>query len=693
MYYSNREKLNNYCNYLNYSIRFFEENNQFFGEFTYLPYGVFCKKLEISFKKDGKIFNSCEFGQIKHENFDIDLLAINSANIKVSFLGGKNELTEAAVLFVVNEDGVEAKLIDTPDATVLFNGELDWGKSPCAITLDKKGDDIATSLGYATTKENNALFDRETDNALKITAQNSCRIKFDYQKNTFCFSAEGTIKASIKENVLKDKYKIKYKPINKMNTFPTPPAGWMTWYAVKFDVCEQDVLENSKKQKELFADYGANTVWVDWEWYHDAFKNENPKIDVHILSPDKDKYPNGLAVVAEKIKEDGFIPGLWIAPTVDPYVTDYAKSKEGLVLAEELTWCGKAFYDATNKTFLEEFLIKNIKNVLKWGYKAVKWDCLPFTLRIYDKYHDYFYDKTVTSDQSLYNAIAIGRKELGEDFYMMSCSGGNDRANLFAIDIFDGGRIGEDIFSWEEFYNNFIKRIMRFYPLHNNVFYCDPDNLVVRPEFNTFDQAITRASLFSLLGMPITLGDDLRELPMDRVDIVRRALPPLDARPMDIIKGDIDSNKAIVTLNISKPFDEWSVACVANLSENQINVKVDFDKDLKLDDGRYLVYDYWNKKFLGILDKELSVTLEPCACVVLSLHKFSGKKQIISTSRHISQGAVDLLEIYEDGGNLIGRSKVVGGEEYVITYYDPDTNSAKSKTFVPEKTGEINWTI
>lgn len=74
--------------------------------------------------------------------------------------------------------------------------------------------------------------------------------------------------------------------------------------------------------------------------------------------------------------------------------------------------------------------------------------------------------------------------------------------------------------------------MLKFYPLHNIVQYCDPDNLVVREEFNTYDQAVSRASLFSLLGTPITIGDDLRELSDERIEVIRRAIPPVNTHPM-----------------------------------------------------------------------------------------------------------------------------------------------------------------
>lgn len=189
------------------------------------------------------------------------------------------------------------------------------------------------------------------------------------------------------------------------------------------------------------------------------------------------------------------------------------EENEHSIYADRVTWCGRYFFDLTNKAYLEDFVPKAFEQVKEWGYEALKWDCLPISLEYADIFHSSLTDPELTSEQALHRVVQIARDTLGEDFYMLSCAGEWDRAVLFASDIFDAARIGGDIFSWDEFILNFLERIMRFYAYHNTLFYCDPDNLVIRPEFNNADQAITRISFISLLGLPLTLGDDLRELP------------------------------------------------------------------------------------------------------------------------------------------------------------------------------------
>ena len=67
-------------------------------------------------------------------------------------------------------------------------------------------------------------------------------------------------------------YHINYTPLNKNSTFSKPPVGWMTWYSVGFDACEETVLKNARWMSENLKKYGADCIWVDWEWCHKALE-------------------------------------------------------------------------------------------------------------------------------------------------------------------------------------------------------------------------------------------------------------------------------------------------------------------------------------------------------------------------------------------------------------------------------------
>ena len=397
--------------------------------------------------------------------------------------------------------------------------------------------------------------------------------------------------------------------------------------------------------------------------------------------------------MAEEIEKSGFTPALWMAPTHEPTENDFVRDNPDAVLLDLTKWCGRYFLDMTHPKFLQDYLPRAVKQIPEWGYKAMKWDVFPLTAMYTSRLHDKLYDPSRSTTQAMRNTVRTVREILGEEFYMLSCCGGGEYTTLASSDIFDAARIGADIFTWDELKTSFVQRILRLYPFHNTQLYCDPDNVILRPEYNDLHQARTRITLVSLLGLPTTFGDDLRELPMERVELLRRGLPTLDIHPMDLRELTLDRDELITNLVINRPFERWNVAAVTNLAQEERTVTVDLRDDLGLEDGEYLVHEYWTDTFHGTVSDKLTLTLPACATAVLALRKKTGKLQLVSTSRHITQGAADLLDVTCTDGVLRGRSKVVKDDPYTVKAYDPKTDRLVEKTIVPTATGELEWTL
>ena len=339
----------------------------------------------------------------------------------------------------------------------------------------------------------------------------------------------------------------------------------------------------------------------------------------------------------------------------------------------------------------------------EWGYDALKWDCIPITLGLADEYHENKQHPELTSNEAMRILFKKARETVGEDFYMLACHGVPRLVNM-SLETFDACRIGGDIFTWEEYIKDFVDTILTYYPYHNTAMYCDPDNVVVREEFNTLDQARARVTMVTLLGLPTTLGDDLRELSMERVDLIRRALPTIDACPKDIRAGAHDGKRFLVNLAINRPFEAWNIAGVLNLLKKEETTVVDFRKDLKLQDGEYLVYDYWNDCFLGTVTDTLTLTQPATSVSLLSIRRKTGHPQVLSTNRHVTQGAVDLIDTKWNVENrtLTIKSDVVKDDPYKLSIYVPEgyiptdgvvTNNVLSLITVPKKTGELTFTV
>lgn len=315
-------------------------------------------------------------------------------------------------------------------------------------------------------------------------------------------SETATVRLWLEKEIVARSMGVRYSPI-RAPLHGIIPCGFMTWYALMRKTCEKTVVANAEAQARLLKKYGANTIWIDFEWYHN---NRDCPGNCDSLNPDPEVFPRGLKYIADVIRENGMIPAIWCSPTHDVNENESLRRDPDMLLVKQKEWCGRYFFDPTNPHFIHDFIPAAFNNVKNWGYRAVKWDTLPRSLDLYDDYHDKFYDPSGTSETALRNVLAKAHEVLGKDVYRLSCSGENDRVVTACSEMFDAARIGSDIFDWKEYIQYGVARMLKFYPMHNTMLLCDPDNLVLREEYNTMDQAISRASLYSMMGAPSILA-------------------------------------------------------------------------------------------------------------------------------------------------------------------------------------------
>jgi hypothetical protein len=95
----------------------------------------------------------------------------------------------------------------------------------------------------------------------------------------------------------------------------------------------------------------------------------------------------------------------------------------------------------------------------------------------------------------------------------------------------------------------------------------------------------------------------------------------------------------------------------------------------------YLLFDFWNQKFLGKVQGQYSVDLPPHACQVLSVRPAYGHPQLVGTDRHITMGAVELKDEKWDAARKQLRIKVelVGNYPTTLTLYTADRSFKEAK--------------
>ena len=147
---------------------------------------------------------------------------------------------------------------------------------------------------------------------------------------------------------------------------------------------------------------------------------------------------------------------------------------------------------------------------------------------------------------------------------------------------------------------------------------------------------------------------------------------PRSARPLDAFTTV--ANPSVYDLELTP---EWHQVALFNPDKERTNtVSVALSGEhvkgaIGLDPGaEYYAYDFWADTLVGKFAGTARVErqLGPTHCAMLSVRKAQPNPQVLSTSRHVLQGWVDLADVKWDSRakRLSGIARVIGGEPFKI---------------------------
>jgi hypothetical protein len=89
---------------------------------------------------------------------------------------------------------------------------------------------------------------------------------------------------------------------------------------------------------------------------------------------------------------------------------------------------------------------------------------------------------------------------------------------------------------------------------------------------------------------------------------------------------------------------------------------------------QYAGYNFWENTFVEAFQGPQAYTLRPSSCRVVALHRVLDRPQLLGTSRHITQGAVDLVSVTwnAETKTLEGVSRLVANDPYVLHIRMPE---------------------
>lgn len=463
-----------------------------------------------------------------------------------------------------------------------------------------------------------------------------------------------------------------FEPIDKRR-FPLPPSGWCSWYYYYQEIDADEVLANARWIAENLAPYGARYVQIDDGWQgtgHGLGDNRDwTTIDVRFREP-------GMPAIADSIHALGLEAGLWLAPHGQSN-EEVARSSGAFLWRSDgssasETWEGTYLIDPTAPAS-QDYLRDLFQRLVDWGYSYFKIDGQPIVLREFATKQEFMAgplpegDPEVVAARLYRKTLRTIRGAIGQDSYLLGCWG----IPLEGMGILNGSRTAGDIVqSWDGFLvaND---AVQRWQFLHNVAWYSDPDVILVRPPLSE-GTARAWATIQGLSGQALMASDRMTDLPASRVELLRRIYPAVDIRPLDLYRPN-NVRKPLWDLKVSHLGREYDVVAVFNFEMDEAESRLVSWEELGLDPGRaYHVFDFWDGTYLGAWEHGIFLITPPADVRVVTLVPEASRPTLVSTSRHITQGWVDLLELEESletrGSPLLsGRSRVVGGDPYRLT--------------------------
>ncbi len=464
-------------------------------------------------------------------------------------------------------------------------------------------------------------------------------------------------------------------------------ATYCTYYADQHGAAgdEKSTVELAKFAARELKPFGLGVVQIDDEWQDgEHFNGPRRGFDrVRTNGP----YAHGITSVAAKVEKAGLTFGLWWLPFgrnfQDPEYTNrqdwFVKRTNGKPFD---TFWGGTCLDLTHPEVRAQ-LAELSKLYRAWGVTYYKMDGLYTGAACEQNYvndgykEDHFgnnlpFHNPLKSNIEAYrDGLKLIRKNAGDDVFFSGCTIAQNLRELCAIGLVDSMRIGPD--AGGDLSSGPL-RGTKFYFLNGRVWWNDPDPCVVRAAGTgasgnavTLDQARLTASWVAMAGQFFLVSDWLPALPPERLDILKRTMLSHNAtaRPVDYFDHALPNTWLVTATNDTVRRD---VIGVFNFETNRLEMCYSCAK-LGLDAGKkYYAFDFWADSPAPTILEVFNCELPPTSCRVIAVRSMEGHPVLVSTSRHVTQGIVDVTGESWNAARktLSGVSQVVGNDPYEL---------------------------
>ena len=462
-----------------------------------------------------------------------------------------------------------------------------------------------------------------------------------------------------------------------------PVVGMMTWYGYHAAVTEDIVIENAGIIGDFFDGYPQEMqkiMLLDHGWQNEAEWGDT--------EADPVRFSHGLLWLAKRLSGLGLELGIWHTPFCITEHTKNYKELEPLMAKDQkgekkeglaTVWStfdfknrGKSrklnYFDASDELVRRRWK-KEMKDFADIGCSYCKVD---FFVLEKDEQKGRNY-----SMGELYNlSWKSFREGFGDDRHIAPCSCDTN----MQLGHCDSVRIASDIGeagSWPGAYEKYRyghSTIAALWYKNIKFWVNDPDSLQVGKGCS-LGEARIRATTVALAGGHVMLSEDLRLMSPERLELVRRILPPIkkSARPYNLFENPFpDGYPSVWRLDSKWQAGPGITLALFNFERKTKQFHIE-PQMLEIDnDHEFIVLEWWQGRWLGRFNDSFHVDVPPEDCAVLHAVPVHDYPCVVSVSHHITGGYIlDKVKFNANTKTLSGEIHSKPGIDMVIYGYLP----------------------
>jgi hypothetical protein len=441
-----------------------------------------------------------------------------------------------------------------------------------------------------------------------------------------------------------------------------PPSGWVGWSWVdpfNIERYEDVALRNAEAIRQRLPGLPVNYLWV-------SLGNLPDRRPGAWLKWNEKSFPSGRESFINKLHELKYQFGLWcgafwmnsqLSEEVERLRPAFLR-KDGKPLTVPHRDLGEMFIlDPTHPLTLE-YLRDVFTEYRRWGVRYYMIDFLnaiggsiPGTF-IPSSYAD---ANVIPGPAPYRQALKVIRDAAGPDTFLLASTG----PTFWGIGLFDGIRGGSDYGEgrpldgpgkgfWPATFviNNptywtshrtATDALASHAFVHRKLFWADSGNVLTVGQPVPLNDAQISTTIFGINGGQIMLGDEIGQLPAERLRLLRLVFPrfPEAARALDLFTSAEPDYPKFFHLPVRTDWDKWDLYAIFNYGAEPITKTIPAATPS-------IAWDFWNERYLGAVEKGLQVTVQPESVRLIRLSRRRDHPWVIGTNLHVRQGQAEI---------------------------------------------------